>query len=797
MSLIVAWGLFPLVFVVVTGGIGLLAERATGAPLPGVLLVPIGVAGLVAVSQLTTFWDWSAELTTPVVVLLAVAGIVLRLPRLRALALDPWALAATLGVFAVFAAPVVLSGEATFAGYTVLGDTSIHFIGADYLLEHGRHVSGLAPSSYEFSLQAYYGTGGYPSGGPTAVGALRNLVFEDVAWIFQPFLSLLAATMALSLYSLLRGVVASPPLRALAAFVAAQPALVLAYALQGSIKEIGAVWAVALLAALLPVFAGQAGNGARRAIPLAITAAAAIAFVGAAAAVWILPVALVALVVSVRSRGREWQRTAAESATFAGLAAILSLPSLSDLRTYLDVAGTVVTSQSEVGNLLGPLDPAQIFGIWLTGDYRTDPAGRNLSLTHGLIAVTTLSAILGVAWLVRRRAWWPLVFLAVSLVAWAYVTDRGSPWADAKALMIASPAIVLMAMLGPAALYSAGRRPEALLLAALVAAGVLASNAFAYHDVSLAPRDRLSELEGVGERIESQGPTLYTEFEEFGKHFLRRGDPEGSSEGWQRRLGPLRNGQYARMGFSYDLDEFPLDYVRQFRTIVVRRSPTASRPPAQYVRTFSGRWYDVWQRDERTERSVREHVSLGDAFDRGGVPNCREVQSIGRSARRMGARLAYSRAPRAYRMIPSESAFPPRWFVDGSEAHILRPRGPGQVVDSVVVREAGTYQLWISGSFARGYDVSVDGRRVGAARGSLSGRGQYLHVADVNLDRGRNVTTLNRGGGSLSPGDGVLELLGPVVLVQDVPDPYAVRYGQSAEARSLCGRRLDWLEVVS
>ena len=79
-------------------------------------------------------------------------------------------------MFAVFAAPTVLSGQATFAGYTVLGDTSIHMIGADALLQVGRDFSSLPPSSYEYSLVSYYGASGYPSGGPTAAGALTSLV---------------------------------------------------------------------------------------------------------------------------------------------------------------------------------------------------------------------------------------------------------------------------------------------------------------------------------------------------------------------------------------------------------------------------------------------------------------------------------------------------------------------------------------------------------------------------------------------------------------------------------------------
>ena len=115
-------------------------------------------------------------------------------------------------------------------------------------------------------------------------------------------------------------------------------------------------------------------------------------------------------------------------------------------------------------------------------------------------------------------------------MALVYVTRNGSPWADAKALAIASPAVLLMAALGPLALEARGARLEALGLAAVLVIGVLASNAFVYHDVSLAPRERLAELDTVAERTAGRGPLLYTEFEEFAKHFLRDSDPVGASE---------------------------------------------------------------------------------------------------------------------------------------------------------------------------------------------------------------------------------------------------------------------------
>ena len=67
------------------------------------------------------------------------------------------------------------------------------------------------------------------------------------------------------------------------------------------------------------------------------------------------------------------------------------------------------------------------------------------------------------------------------------------------------------------------------------------SNALQYHDVSLAPRERMEELAEIGEQFDGQGPSLYTEFEEFGKHFLRQTAPEGTLGGLAAALRARRS----------------------------------------------------------------------------------------------------------------------------------------------------------------------------------------------------------------------------------------------------------------
>ncbi len=137
MTELVAWLLFPAVVVLLGLGCGLLVERASGRRLPGVLLVPVGLALIAVLSDLLTRADATAEATAPVIVLVALAGVGLSLPRLRALRIDPWAAGAALLAFAALLAPVVSSGSATFTGYTILDDSSVHFSLLEQVFERG------------------------------------------------------------------------------------------------------------------------------------------------------------------------------------------------------------------------------------------------------------------------------------------------------------------------------------------------------------------------------------------------------------------------------------------------------------------------------------------------------------------------------------------------------------------------------------------------------------------------------------------------------------------------------------
>lgn len=793
LELLGAWLLFPLLLAAACLGLGLLVERLSGLRIAGALLLPLGLAALIALAQTVTFADPLAELATPAVVVAALGGLWLGRARLRPPAPCGWAIAAAGVVFAAYAAPIVLSGQATFAGYTLLGDSAIHFMLSDWVGEHGPHLGeDLATSSYSVALNTYIDTG-YPTGTHSALAAVRPFGLQGVAWVYQPFLAFAAAMAALAVFALLRGVVRPPALRALAGVLAAMPGLVYGYYLQGSIKEIVVVALLPLMAALCVRLFDRDAAGWRAVLPVAAVAAAALGALNLAAAPYIGPLALVAVAALLLRRGAPRRERLLRTGALGALTALLAIPTLASVSSFVRTAEVSLTSAAEVGNLIAPLRKAQVFGIWPRGDYRLNLA-EHLTATYLLIGVAIVAAVFGLVFLVRRPARGPLALTAATAIGSAYAIARGSPWADGKALMILSPVVMILALVGVESLRRSRRGVEATLVAAAIAAGVVWTNGLAYGWADLAPRDRVAELDDIGERIEGEGPTLYPEFEEFAKFFLRDAAPTGSAESYQPLTrARLATGAGTSFGVSNELDQLDAEYVRRFRTIVLRRAPAGSRPGTGYELAFSTSSYEVWQRPAQPAAEVLAHLPVGDSVSGRGVPDCTGLDAL----REAAGSLAYVPRPPAATFTPSGAQLPPGWTVDGVDPLSVRPDGAGRIEGTVDVPAAGRWEVWLQGSFSREVAVELGGRRVGAVEPRLSPRGGWERVGVARLPGGPARLAIVRPGAGLGPGDrGLNRLIGPVLLVPaDAQRAARVLLGPP-DSRAPCRATVDWVEAV-
>jgi hypothetical protein len=786
--MLLSWFLFPLLLLVLSAGCGLLVSRAAGTDPPAALVAPIGFTVVVLVGELTSLASWLAGLAAPLTIVLAIAGFLLSRGRLPRPGLEGFAAIAALAVFLVYALPVLATGEPTFTGYIKLDDTATWLALTDRVAEAGRDLSGLAPSTYEATLHFNLGSG-YPIGAFTPLAIGSTILGRDPAWVFQPYMATMALLLALCLYQLAAEVVRRPPLRAAIAFLAAQPALLFGYFLWGGVKEVATALLLALLAALIPAAASAARLSWRAAIPAALAAASVVAVLTAAgAALWLLPMLVLGgLEIASRAGGRVALR---RLALVAGLALLVSLPWLLDAGILPRESGAL-SDPHELGNLIGPLSGWQAFGIWPTGDFRVHPSDS--LATVALIGVAIFALVLGLRQIWLRRALGSAAFFAALAVGAIALVEIGSPWVGGKALATASPAILFVSCLGAAFLWERGLRIEGGVVLGLIALGVLWSNFLGYREEFVAPYHKLAELERIGHRIDGQGPTLMTEYEPYGaRHFLRKADAEGASE-LRRRQVSLREGGTLESGATADIDRFALPELLEYQTLVLRRSPFASRPPLPFQLIETGRYFEVWQQDGSP--APLEHLPLGEEPSPSAVPSCTEIERL---AQMPGVlHLAASVRPEATAIPIGGLSLPPDWEVGGGGAYAT-PSSSGTAEGEFEVAKDDSYGVWLGGSTRGDAAIEIDGEDVGGGGVELDHADEYRQLGETKLQAGKHtIALIYAEAGPLTPGgDGEAFPIGPLAVSPATAADARVEVVDLARARSLCGRTLDWVEAL-
>jgi hypothetical protein len=789
--MLAAWVIFPAILLVLCLGHGLLAEALAGRRLPGALLMPLGMATITVIGVGTTASASIAPLTAPLVAALAILGFVVA-ARDRNLRPDRGAVIAAVAVFCVFGAPVVLSGEATFAGYIKLDDTATWFALTDRLMEEGRSLEGLPPSSYEatlfFNLAEWY-----PVGAFVPFGVAAELSGQELAWVFQPYLALLASFTALALWQLLGNLRATPAVRIAIVVLATQAATLFAYALWGGIKELVVAALIGLIAALAPQVIEDEAPSVRSLLPLAIGSAAMIDVLSFGAGPWLLGLLGAAALLIAARRGLPalladgWRFLICVVPLVA--IGLLGHPLLPETTKFL------LSSSTDLGNLAGPVSPAHLVGIWPAHDFRVDPS---LPLLSGALIALAIAAALWGAWrTIAARDAGLVVALGGAAIGCATIAVFGSAWVAAKSYAIVSPFVLLFAFVGLAALAKVGSRTPgtpALIAGGLIAVGILWSNALGYGGVSLAPKDQLAELETIGERFAGVEPALMTEYQPYGvRHFLREMAPEAASE-LRRRQVQLADGTTLEKGETADLDRFVLPAILTYDALVIRRSPAASRPPGPYELAWRGSYYDVWLKSGSAGEPL-EHLPLGSEVDPAGAPDCAEVMRLaGRAgsggllvaapARRPLA-LALGSAARSGDLVPSPAG-----------STYLEPDGAGEFGLEAEVPRSGLYEIWLGGSIRPAATLFVDGRPVAVVRQQLNTPGHYLDFGSVRLDRGPHTFAVVVGGPDLHPGSAGSEgPLGPLI-VAPAGGELSLKTVPASRARTLCAGAWDWIEVL-
>lgn len=377
------------------------------------------------------------------------------------------ALLAVVGAVLVAAIPFLVNGRVGILGQGLVNDDmASHLLFAEWIDTR----EGPTPDLIQ---------DGYPLGPHAVVAAAAELTGADLIEAFAGLTLALAALLALTAYGALRGV--RPWLRAPAAVLGALPYLAAAYLAQGAFKEpmlglallgfalylpaLTDVWdgLTPTLATTLPDRGRSWLRGrALTALPLAVIAAGTIYNYSFPGLAWLLVAgAAWGLLVAWRERDKRhglelrarlrWARHAVASAVLVTVA--LTLP---ELLRIISFSGFEAFSPSGeggntgFGNLRQALNPLEALGVWPSSEFRIAP--ENSSTPVLAFYLGGLLGLAAFAWglvraLARGENALPAALVAGGL-GYLVALAAGTPYTSAKALAIAAPVVMLVALRG-------------------------------------------------------------------------------------------------------------------------------------------------------------------------------------------------------------------------------------------------------------------------------------------------------------------------------------------------------------
>lgn len=444
-------------------GAGVLA--AAGARRLSPAAPVVGLAAAVAIAWWTVRLPGHGLTTLLVLVVLAIVAGAFAARRLDGVRSDltgavPAALAALLGA----SIPFAVAGHFGVLGTGFNVDMSQHLFAADWLAD----PEGLSPSLVR---------NGYPLG-PHALAAAGAALGADLTIAFSGVTIAVPVIVAIALGAVLGGL---PRARALtAATLAALAYLAATYLAQGAFKELyeaAFLIGFALLLRDLTRDADRAGRGALALLAPAVIAAGALYVYSWPGLAWPgLALVLWAVVELGRREDRRAVVRAAAPAVLVGavLLAVAAAPELDRITKF----GTSVDAVAEraprsaagggaaagdegpsrrparlpeydndLGNLFGQVNPATVFGIWPSGDFRVEPGdGAVPAPVFWLGALLGAVALaFGVVAAARRGETALLAALAAAAAVWLAARVASTPYTAAKALQMAASPVMLIA----------------------------------------------------------------------------------------------------------------------------------------------------------------------------------------------------------------------------------------------------------------------------------------------------------------------------------------------------------------
>jgi hypothetical protein len=564
-------------------------------------------------------------------------------------------LLAALPVAGLTLVPFLAAGHWGTLGTSLNNDMAPHLTIAEAYLSH-------APASV-ISVPA-----DYPVGPHAVVAMLAKGLGARVDEAFAGFTMALPIIGAWTALALVRR--ASWAGQVVVATVVGMPFLIAAYYGEAAFKEVLQADLVLAVALLLAGYGPALGRG--RLVPLALLTGGIVLVYSLTGLPW--PVAFVGLFVAgeavllLRRHGlhgttRKLRAHRAELAVGALVVLAVFVPQLPRVADYVAQRGGVNGTgieKTNLGNLVGPLPGWEAFGVWSSPDFRM-PAPSTL-LAGASTALVVALVLFGVAWALRRGHWMLPLAAGAALLIWAVSTSSQSPYVSAKALVIASPLLMALAvapLVEREARSSAWRYVAPLLaLALLLRVGVDDVRALRVSPVG--PTDHMLELRSLRPLLDDRS-ALFLGNDDFIAWELA-GHPvtglviEGAS------ALPLRAEKPYAYGIPLDVDSVDATQLNRFTWVIAPRDPAGSELPSQLRLVRATRSYALYRRVGR----VAPRQVLGEGAAPGAVLRC--DTPAGRALVRRGG-IAAVRTPPVVVEAPA--------IAPGSSAPVALPLRPG------------------------------------------------------------------------------------------------------------------------
>jgi hypothetical protein len=597
---------------------------------------PVGIATMILLAVPAIHVPGRSASVAALIAVLILAGVALWIvrPEHRPPVGD---LLASLPVALLVLVPFAASGRAGTLGVSFDNDMGAHLLQAEaYRSQAVAQITPLLP--------------GYPLGAHALAAALTEGLGIRIDLVFAGLTAATPVLLAWTALAKLQRVRWTG--RLLAATVVGMPFLIAGFYAEGSFKEL--FEAIFVLAAALMLDDFQS-LGVRRWIPFALVLAGAVSVYSAQGLVW--PVVFLGVWLFGRTgisawkaglRGA-WNELRAEivpGTLGLGVLILVLVPQIPRVEKFISQGTSNNIAKTNIGNLVGPLPGWEVLGVWNNRDFRLPPT---TAFTAGMWSAFVLAlVILGVLWSLRRNQWMLPAAAAVSMLIWDYTARTQSPYVAAKALVIASPLILMLAVLP--LVERAPRLPAwwsivAPLLAMALVVRVVDSSWEALRYAGVGPTDHVSELRSLRPLLGDESTLIFANDDFIPWELAGARVTLTPAEYGGVFQVPLQSEKHFAYGQPLDFDSVSASTLNRFDWVITTRDAAGSAAPPQMHLVRVTRDYALWKRIGQVEpRSILSEGPLAAA-----TLNCQAV--AGRALIKTGG-VAAIRAPSIEKAVP-------------------------------------------------------------------------------------------------------------------------------------------------